>query len=115
MGCATKDLLPRYRFRVKAVNKLGQSLPCDMKGGAIVIKVRMMRMRMNFVKKKCCEGILLVKGHGCLNSLQKPGNLFPFWVLFIPAGPVLPDHIAAQVGVNVTPKIVECRYRSDGP
>ena len=33
--------MPRYRFRVKAVNKLGQSLPCDMKGGAIVIKVRM--------------------------------------------------------------------------
>ena len=50
MGCATKDLMPRYRFRVKAVNKLGQSLPCDMKGGAIVIKVRMMKMIMNFVK-----------------------------------------------------------------
>ena len=84
MGCATKDLMPRYRFRVKAVNKLGQSLPCDMKGGAIVIKVRVMKMIMNFVKK-CYEGILLVKGHGCLHLLQKPGNLFPFWVLFIPS------------------------------
>ena len=59
--------MPRYRFRVKAVNKLGQSLPCDMKGGAIVIKVRItvatMILRMNFVKR-CCEAILLVKGHG---------------------------------------------------
>ena len=34
--------MSRYRFRVKAVNKLGQSLPCDMKGGAIVIKVSVM-------------------------------------------------------------------------
>ena len=76
-----QDLMPRYRFRVKAVNKLGQSLPCDMKGGAIVIKVRMMAaMAMMFMN---IEGVLLVKGHGWLHLLQKPGNLFPFWVLFI--------------------------------
>ena len=29
----------RYRFRVKAVNKLGESVPCEMKGGDILIKV----------------------------------------------------------------------------
>ena len=92
MGCATKDLMPRYRFRVKAVNKLGQSLPCDMKGGAIVIKVRKtlmmvkMRMKMALTMAKMIrniEDVLLVKGHGWLHLLQKPGNLFPFWVLFI--------------------------------
>ena len=108
--------MPRYRFRVKAVNKLGQSLPCDMKGGAIVIKVKMMAtmpmvttMTMMIMH---IEAVLLVKGHGWLRLLQKSGNLFPFWVL---SSPVLPDHILTKVGVNVTRKIVECRYRSDGP
>ena len=109
----TKDLMPRYRFRVKAVNKLGQSLPCDMKGGAIVIKVNMMAtMGMMITMNMHIEAVLLVKGHGWLRLLQKSGNLFPFWVL---SSPVLPDHISTQVGVNVTRKIVECRYRSDGP
>ena len=28
----------KYRFRVKAVNKLGQSAPCEMSGGDIVVK-----------------------------------------------------------------------------
>ena len=28
----------KYRFRVKAINKLGQSTPCEMKGGDICIK-----------------------------------------------------------------------------
>ena len=100
----------RYRFRVKAVNKLGQSLPCDMKGGAIVIKVKMMATMEMMIMH--IEAVLLVKGHGWLRLLQKSGNLFPFWVL---SSPVLPDHILTQVGVNVTRKIVECRYRSDGP
>ena len=91
----------RYRFRVKAVNKLGQSLPCDMKGGAIVIKVNMMAtmammiMHIEVIKVKMMatmtmmimhiEAVLLVKGHGWLRLLQKSGNLFPFWVLFIPS------------------------------
>ena len=68
---------------MKAVNKLGQSLPCDMKGGAIVIKVKMtatMEMMIMHI-----EAVLLVKGHGWLRLLQKSGNLFPFWVLFIPS------------------------------
>ena len=34
-GLKTGD---KYRFRVKAVNKLGQSSPCEMKGGEICIK-----------------------------------------------------------------------------
>ena len=34
-GLKTGD---KYRFRVKAVNKLGQSTPCEMKGGEICIK-----------------------------------------------------------------------------
>ena len=79
----TKDLMPRYRFRVKAVNKLGQSLPCDMKGGAIVIKVEMMATMAMMIMH--IEAVLLVKGHGWLRLLQKSGNLFPFWVLFIPS------------------------------
>ena len=28
----------KYRFRVKAINKLGQSTPCEMKGGDVCIK-----------------------------------------------------------------------------
>ena len=95
---------------MKAVNKLGQSLPCDMKGGAIVIKVKMMATMTMMIMH--IEAVLLVKGHGWLRLLQKSGNLFPFWVL---SSPVLPDHILTKVGVNVTRKIVECRYRSDGP
>ena len=108
---------PRYRFRVKAVNKLGQSLPCDMKGGAIVIKVRKIRKQFRggdqgCQRSKCWAGILAFKGNGWLQLLQKPGNLFPFRVLFIR---VFPDDISSQVGVNVTRKIVRCRYTSDGP
>ena len=34
-GLKTGD---KYRFRVKAINKLGQSTPCEMKGGDICIK-----------------------------------------------------------------------------
>ena len=108
---------PRYRFRVKAVNKLGQSLPCDMKGGAIVIKVRRIRKQFRggdhgHQRSKCWVGIFAFKGNGWLQLLQKPGNLFPFRVLFIR---VFPDDISSQVGVNVTRKIVRCRYTSDGP
>ena len=108
---------PRYRFRVKAVNKLGQSLPCDMKGGAIVIKVRKIRKQFRGgdqgdQRSKWWVGILAFKGNGWLQLLQKPGNLFPFRVLFIR---VFPDDISPQVGVNVTRKIVRCRYTSDGP
>ena len=108
---------PRYRFRVKAVNKLGQSLPCDMKGGAIVIKVRKIRKQFRGGDQGCRRskwwvGIFAFKGNGWLQLLQKPGNLFPFRVLFIR---VFPDDISSQVGVNVTRKIVRCRYTSDGP
>ena len=56
--CVAQSATTRYRFRVKAVNKLGQSLPCDMKGGAIVIKVsKILILRMtdgeNAVRASC--------------------------------------------------------------
>ena len=107
--------MPRYRFRVKAVNKLGQSLPCDMKGGAIVIKVRMtatMILRMNFVQKNAVRSSCWSKATaGCI-CCRSPEICFRFGFF---SSSVLPDHISTQVGVNVTRKIVECRYRSDGP
>ena len=89
-----------------------------MKGGAIVIKVRRIRKQFRggdqgYQRSKCWVGILAFKGNGWLQLLQKPGNLFPFRVLFIRR--VFPDDISSQVGVNVTRKIVRCRYTSDGP